>query len=328
MAAVFFALIASGVSPPPPPRSLRDIPFPRTIADSIALHAEAMRRSHATARLHGHDLQSSAPVVARVSRATKSPHSLVVPTDFGADPTGVKDSTAAFAAAMEVLLKPRGTRHTMASNITDLGGATLDLSGGTYLISAPLVIPPGFGNAQIVRGTLRASAAFPSDRYLVEIGSEDCDPRLPSGASDIQGSCGQFINLSEMMFDASHVAAGGVSVSKTMGTTIGPSVFFTGFTVAGVALNSGHECMILQGWFAECEWSDARGSVCQEDPDAPGGNKSQSVGILINAPDNIVTDVIIFEFTHVGVQINGAANLLQGEFLVCHHTPTYQCSLT
>ena len=56
----------------------------------------------------------------------------------------------------------------------------------------------------------------------------------------------------------------------------------------------------------------ARGSVCQEDPDAPGGNKSQSVGIQINGPDNIVTDVIVFEFTHVGIELNSAANLLQG----------------
>ena len=99
---------------------------------------------------------------------------------------------------------------------------------------------------QIVRGTLRASPTFPSDRWLVEIGSSSCDPRLPSGAVDVQGSCGQFINLNEMMFDASHVAAGGVSVSKTMGTTIGPSVFFTGFTTAGVQINGGHECMIQQ----------------------------------------------------------------------------------
>jgi hypothetical protein len=135
---------------------------------------------------------------------------------------------------------------------------------------------------------------------------------LPSGASDIQASCGQFINLSEMFFDASHVAAGGIKIANTMGSTIGPAVFFTGFTTAGVHIDGGHECMIQQGWFAECEWSDARGSVCQEDPSAPGGNKSHSVGILIDSADNIVTDVIVFEYTHIGVEVNGPANLLQG----------------
>eukprot|EP01052_Picozoa_sp_SAG31_P000616 SAG31_NODE_17_length_35773_cov_25.999271_41_plen_200_part_00 len=184
--------------------------------------------------------------------------------------------------AMEQLLTFRGPRRTMASNITDLGGATLDLSGGVYKISAPLVIPAMYGNVQIVRGTLRASATFPRDRWLVEIGNSSCIPHLSNGHKDVQGSCGQFINLNQMLFDASHVAAGGVHVSKTMGTTLGPSVFFTGFTSSGVQIDGGHECMIQEAWFAECEWSDARGSLCQEDPDAPGGNTSRSVGVRIN----------------------------------------------
>lgn len=281
----------------------------------MELHSEAKRRARMTEQQHGHYHEpiAAAPTAPyRPTAALSTPNTAILPSDFGADPTGAKDSTAAFAAAMAVLLRQRGPRHTTAANITDLGGATLDLSGGTYLISAPIVIPAFYANVQIVKGTLRASASFPAARFLVEIGSKDCKPMLPSGASDIQASCGQFINLSEMFFDASHVAAGGVKVSNTMGTTIGPSVFFTGFTVAGVHLDGGHECMIQQGWFAECEWSDARGRICQEDPDAPGGNKSHSVGILIDAPDNIVTDVIVFEYTHIGIQVNGAANLLQG----------------
>ena len=57
--------------------------------------------------------------------------------------------------------------------------------GGTYLISAPLVIPAMYGNAQIVRGTLRASTTFPPDRWLVEIGS-NCVPHLADGKRDIQ----------------------------------------------------------------------------------------------------------------------------------------------
>ena len=45
----------------------------------------------------------------------------------------------------------------MVLGITDLGGATLDLSGGEYLISAPLEVPMFFGNLLIRDGTLRAS---------------------------------------------------------------------------------------------------------------------------------------------------------------------------
>jgi hypothetical protein len=121
---------------------------------------------------------------------------------------------------------------------------------------------PRYGNLQIVRGTLRASTSFPIDRWLVEIGSSDCTPHLPSGAVDVQGSCGQFVNLNQMMFDASHVAAGGVRVSKTMGTTIGPAVFFTGFTTAGVQINGGHECMIQQVCVCVCVCVCARACVC------------------------------------------------------------------
>ena len=90
--------------------------------------------------------------------------------------------------------------------------------------------------AQIVRGTLRAAPGFPAERWLVEIGSAACAPKLPNGKADGQGSCNEFINLSEMMFDAMHVAAGGVRVAKVMGTTLGPSVFFTGFNQVSVAI--------------------------------------------------------------------------------------------
>ena len=189
----------------------------------------------------------------------------------------------------------------MASNITDLGGATLDLSGGTYLISAPLVIPPGVGNAQIVRGTLRAASGFPSDRWLVEIGSAACAPKLPNGKPDGQGSCNEFINLSEMMFDASHVAAGGVRVAKVMGTTLGPSVFFTGFRSVGVRIDNGHEVMLSEAWLAECYWS----------ANGPCTEKADSIAVQINGNDHYLTDVIVFDYAHVGVEVNGAANVLQ-----------------
>lgn len=326
-------------------RSLRDVPFPTDVAGADQLHTEAMRRARVLEQLHGH-VRPVSPPLPRVSPVGLRSHAAgtpINPTAFGADPTGQHDSTTAMTAAVAALLTIRGPRHTMASNITDLGGATLDLSGGTYLISAPIVIPAMFGNLQIVQGTLRASATFPAARWLVEIGDAACVPRLASGVVDVQGSCGQFVNLNQMLFDAAHVAAGGVRVTKTMGTTIGPSVFFTGFTLAvrrcavvavvfisidpppqffpslhpwyrfpslnavcmllspvvstcqGVRIDGGHECMIQQAWFAECEWSDARGSVCQENPDGPGGNKSTSIGVQINGNDHFLTDVIVFE---------------------------------
>jgi hypothetical protein len=218
----------------------------------------------------------------------------------------------------------------MAANITDYGGATLDLQDGVYLISTPLSIPPGAGNLQIVRGTLRASPQFPNERYLVEVGAVGpwqgrCRPTLPdSSVPDAQASCNQFINLSEIFLDAAHVAAGGVRVASAMGTTIGPSAFFTGFRDAGVRIDGGHEVMLTEAWLSECYWTQSRGGPappggrtppdgpCQEDPDKPGGRSSRSVGVMINGSDHYLTDVIVFEFTRTGVEVNGTMNLLQG----------------
>ena len=59
--------------------------------------------------------------------------------------------------------------------MVNLGGATLDLGGGEFLVSAPLVIPPHVGNVRIRGGTLRASASFPPTRFLIEIGEDKCN---------------------------------------------------------------------------------------------------------------------------------------------------------
>jgi hypothetical protein len=289
-------------------RSFADLEPPTSLADAVALHTEAKRRAARIQQHYGHH-RAVLPPLPTSSRPQSAPvvgAPIIRPTDFGADPTGATDSSPMMAKALAALLAARGgPRHTMASNITDLGGATLDLSGGTYLISAPLVIPPGYGNAQIVRGTLRATSRFPGARWLVEIGSTTCAPRLPSGKPDGQGSCNEFINLSEMMFDASHVAAGGVKVSKVMGTTVGPSVFFTGFNLIGLQINAGHEVMLSEAWLAECYWSDT--APCAKKAAAGAG----SIAVEINGNDHYLTDVIVFDYAHIGVSVNGAANILQ-----------------
>lgn len=184
MLALFLALASSDATSAPRVRlpeslhqlrSLRDIPFPKSLSEASALHAEAMRRARRIERHVGHTQSRSryAPVIpvnsatqptnAWETVATRTTTSFadgatpgttpITPIAYGADPTGQTDSTTAMTKAVAALLSPRGPRHTMASNITDLGGATLDLSGGTYLISAPIVIPSMYGNVQIVRGS-------------------------------------------------------------------------------------------------------------------------------------------------------------------------------
>lgn len=65
---------------------------------------------------------------------------------YGADPTGKSDSTNAILKAMEEAFE--GPVHgVLIEGINDLGGAKIDLEGGSYLISRPLRFPSaGAGN--------------------------------------------------------------------------------------------------------------------------------------------------------------------------------------
>ena len=102
----------------------------------------------------------------------------------------------------------------MASAIRDMGGVHRPRRGGDYLLSRPLRIPPMYNaNMQFGHGTLRASAHFSGD-FLFVIGVE-------GSCKVTQGSCNIDINLSNMLFDAAHIVAGGLRVGMVMGVTMG-----------------------------------------------------------------------------------------------------------
>lgn len=275
-----------------------------TLDRARMLHKIALETSYEFQQSHGHTHQKVSPV--SCTRSTQpSPVSSVTffyPADYGADPTGMKDSTLAFQMLLGNLLNTtRPKRRPMAAGITDLGGSTIDLQGGVYLISQPIVIPPMFGNAHIIDGTLQASAVFPPDRWLIEIGNVDtCQPILPDGQPDQQDSCNEFIDVTGVMLDANFVAAGGVSVSRVMGTTL-MNVFVTGFRKIGILVSWGHEVMISNAWLAECYWSDK--TKCKGD---------QSVGIRLDGMDHYISNTIVFDYARVGVEIRKAANILEG----------------
>lgn len=122
--------------------------------------------------------------------------------DYGADPSGLTDSTdAVLKAVADLLSSENKSDRKMASNIVDMGGITLDLAGGVYLMSEPLVIPTYVGNIHFIDGTLRASSDFRSDWHLVHIGNTTCTP-------DAQNSCNEFISFTDMMFDSNFNSAG------------------------------------------------------------------------------------------------------------------------
>ena len=84
------------------------------------------------------------------------------PAQYGGDPTGKVDSTAAVQAALDFCIN--ASRHIdgiFPVGARDAGGCTVDLQGGEYLISTTLRIPAYTSNMQIGRGSPVATQRLP-----------------------------------------------------------------------------------------------------------------------------------------------------------------------
>lgn len=226
-----------------------------------------------------------------------TPPYIIYPGDFGADPSGRTDSTASFQAALAALLSRNTSSHEDEGGTTDLGGALLDLEGGDYLISAPLIIPSNYSNCAIVHGSLRASPAFPQDSFLVEIGSAN-SPCVNWG-----DSCNEDVSIEDIFFDGQQVAAGCVRFWNVIGVNAGPDLFCVNFTTTGFDIEGGHEVELHESWVGACWYTPP--SSCWLNSSALGS----TTGILINGNDHILDNVVVFAGL-VGVAVRGAANLV------------------
>jgi hypothetical protein len=296
------AAVAAAAAPDERPNRWRHIdaarPIPRTLAEAGELHTHAQHKVHTHMMRAGHSVQYLPTMQPPPSCGAAG---TIDPVGFGADPTGNRDSTQALTTAMAALTnRSAHAADPMADCIANLGGATLDLGGGEFLISAPLVIPPHVGNARIRGGTLRASPSFPPARFLIEIGQAGCTTGC-GGKVEKQKVCNEMIGLDSLFLDSSHVAAGGVLSQATMGTTVGPSCFFIGFVEAGLRVDGGHETILSDSWLAEYYWSD------KHDPAS-----SRSIAVELNGEDNFVSNTIVFDYAKLGVLVNGAATILTG----------------
>jgi hypothetical protein len=144
-------------------------------------------------------------------------------------------------------LLTKGANRTLSDGIKDLGGATIDLAGGDYIISSPLIIPQYYGNFVIQRGTIRATSKFPTNAYLIQVGGATCE--------NPQKSCNQNIGFNDLMLDCGRVAAGAMLIKDTMGANVGPRMFILAYTVGGITVVGGHEVMIHESWLGEFLYS-------------------------------------------------------------------------
>ena len=87
-------------------------------------------------------------------------------------------------------------------------------------------------------GELRATASFPSNGSVVQVGASPCN--TPTG----QGSCNENIGFHSMTFDGSHVASACLTISSTMGSELDSSSAVFGFVNVGILLQGGHEAMV------------------------------------------------------------------------------------
>ena len=260
-------------------------------SDVLASFAAAGSTQHAR---WGRALRTSSVPNSRLP-SSPSPSTLLYPVDYGADPTGVADSTSAFAALMAPLLSPTrfNHNHRLANGNVDLGGATVDLQGGDFLLSAPLLLPFCFGNVRFQRGTLRASPTFPPSSYFVELGHGDAEQCKATE----QDTTLENVAVSELMLDGAQVASGCLRISVVMGAVLGPNNLYLGFTRAGLTVSGGHEVQISASWMGQFTY------------DYPRKERGTAMGIELLGNDHVISDVVVFS-AQTGIDVRGAANLI------------------
>jgi len=252
-------------------------------------------------------IQSSNPEsldIVKPTSCTKHPTSLrVTPAQFGGDPTGVKDSFHAISTALDHCLNqsklspngnfPGDTSFGNGRAVRDMGGCSIDLDGGEYLISETIKVPEYNANMQLGHGSLVADYNFKGD-FLIVIGIEgSC--KVP------QGSCNIDLNFPALFLDGSHVTSG-MQINNVMGVTIGPGGYFLNFTNYGVQINAGHEVMMDRVWMGETNF-DFDHEKYQAKPNA--------TAIQINGNDHYILNTIVFS-SKIGLEVNGAADYVSG----------------
>ncbi|CAN1225567.1 Polygalacturonase QRT3 [Linum grandiflorum] len=155
-------------------------------------------------------------------------------TAYGADPTGVKDSSDAISKLLADVVKGP-TSGTMLDGIKNYGGAQIHLGGGNYVITKPVKFPSaGVGNIVIAGGTLRASDDFPTDGYLIDLSATS------SKTYDYE-----YITFRDLMLDA-NFRGGGVFIKNSVRVTV-DNCYVTHFNTDAVGIMISGQANILTG---------------------------------------------------------------------------------
>ena len=235
----------------------------------------------------------------RPTSLTNPSNQVITPTTYGADPTGFADSTSAIRLAVQALVS-LGKSKDLQGRL-NLGGAILDLQGGTYSISSTIAFPSGYGNFKIQRGSLVARSNFTksSNAYLLQIGS--LGKCTSSSGGDNNKNCNTDVSLTELTLDGKNIAFGNLAVYNTMNLNVGPSIYIVGYQGVGINLQGTGAGYIHEAWLGQYQ------------PGTPKPYVSTGTGILLSGAEHDcdVNNVIVFSGL-VGVNSTNGANRLQG----------------
>lgn len=227
-----------------------------------------------------------------------------------ADASGIEDASPGLQRAIETLLKGSGPRQEIWANRTDLSGRRLELGGGQYLLGAPLFIPAGVGNFEIRGGTLRAGPNFPAAKSANGTGGEAFLLTMgESGNATYSPGYVTSVSVTSVLFQGSGIAAGGLHCIYCVGVNIGPAVFVEGFPGTGIKVDLGAEVLIHDCWFTGPYLST---DLWPKHEGPPPPELDHSIAVQINGNDHIVLNSVVWQYTHLGLQVNGAAALVQG----------------
>jgi hypothetical protein len=171
------------------------------------------------------------------------------PVAFGADPKGKIDSSAAMKDMITYLTSNISKTRDESGHI-DLGGATIDLEGGVYLVSETIKIPAGYSNFKIRKGTLVANSNFSTttSSYILDIGGNGC-----SSTSGGNKNCNSNVDIQTLTIDGQNRVFGALVVRDTMDVNIGPTIMIVGFQNVGISLTGSGAGYIHEAWLGQFE---------------------------------------------------------------------------
>ncbi|XP_060670980.1 polygalacturonase QRT3-like [Ziziphus jujuba] len=286
-----------------------------------AFKASLMRGSRGSVS-HSSAAPHSQPQPPKAWRSSSPAARVYYMSDFGGDPTGVKDSTEHIQALLlaaagqgpspdaQGVMSGAGSgssEGSLTAGVPNQAG-TADFEGGTYKVSKPVQVPPG-GNIVIKDGTIQASKDYEGgpvfDASLKQAPPAENTERLddiePAQLSPDPSSFSfEYITFQNIMIDSNH-RGGGISLSNALRTSI-ENVYVAHFSTTGINVHPSSSETYISNSFLGQHPTAGR--------DPREGNFT-GTAINLSGTNNAITDVVLFS-SAVGVDVSGHGSTLSG----------------